>query len=148
MSYKIGSLSINKIALYSVLSILLTLLFCFKLGGFDKVHKNNVKLSEENKKYVQTIKENEKALEELTKELDEYKTEEKKEKDIKLLKEAKEEFDAQNYAKAYDLIKDIKVDLLSDENKAVYNELKPYLIKEVGKQYYNKGKELFENEKY
>ncbi|MCQ2978822.1 MAG: tetratricopeptide repeat protein [Clostridia bacterium] len=148
MYFKIGNLNISKILVAIILTCSLSLLFSFKLGGFDKVHKNNVKLSEENKKYSQEIKDVKKQLDELTKELDEYKTEEKKAKDIKQLQEATEEYDAKNYIRAYELIKDIKEDLLSESNKETYLKLKSYLIKEVAREHYNNGKDLFEQEKY
>lgn len=146
--FYIGNLKINKVVFGCIASFAIALLFSFKLGGFDSVHKNNVKLNEQNKEYKASLKAAEENLDALTKELDGYKLDEKKAKDIKSLNEAAEEYSAKNYKVAYDAIKDINVDLLDESSLKKYNELKPYLIKEVAREYFYEGKKLFEEDKY
>ena len=80
--FYLGQLRINKIVVGCVITAILALLFSFKLGGFDKIAKDNIKLSNSNKEYKEELKTANDEIDSLTKELDNYKVEEKKAKDL------------------------------------------------------------------
>ncbi|MCQ2749250.1 MAG: tetratricopeptide repeat protein [Clostridia bacterium] len=68
--------------------------------------------------------------------------------DAKNIVEAKNLVNEKEYSRAYELIKDVNIDLLSEESKAVYDSILPLTVKEFSKSKYNEGKTLFEQEDY
>ena len=146
--YKIGSLKISKTFVACFITAIISLIFAFYLGGFDKIAESNSNLSKSNAKYEEELKIANDKLKELEEELDGYKTEEKKVKDRENILKAEQEANNKNYKNAYELIENVNETLLTDELAKKYYALKPLLLKEVAREYYNEGKTLFESENY
>lgn len=146
--FYLGKLKISRTFIWCIVTAIISLIFAFYLGGFDQIAKSR----DEALNKVKELEEQYKELEEKNKENEDlllgYQTEEKKELDAKNIVDAKNLVNEKEYSKAYALIKDVNVDLLSEESKAVYDSILPLTVKEFSKSKYNEGKTLFEAEDY